>query len=152
MTHPVHHQTETPQDCYGLRVAARLSAGSDTLPHDIAERLRFARRQAVSRRKEVRVAQVRTASGLSASGSAAILSFGDGDWNLWGRLASALPLITLVVGLVAINMIQNDDRARELAEVDAALLTDDLPPAAYTDAGFLQYLKSAGDSPEPQSE
>jgi hypothetical protein len=52
-----------------------------------------------------------------------------------------LPLITLVVGLVAINVIQNDNRANEVAEVDAALLTDDLPPSAYTDPGFLQYLK-----------
>lgn len=152
MTHPVQHQTEILQDCFGLKVAARLSAGSDALPHDISERLRFARQQALSRRKDVRVAQAQTASGISASGSAALLSFGDGDWNLWGRLASALPLITLVVGLVAINMIQNDDRAREVAEVDAALLTDDLPPAAYTDSGFLQYLKSAGNSPVPKSE
>ena len=29
----------------------------------------------------------------------------------------------------------------ELAEVDAALLTDALPPAAYADPGFLQFLK-----------
>ena len=33
------------------------------------------------------------------------------------------------------------------AEVDAALLTDDLPPAAYADPGFAQYLKSSGNRP-----
>jgi hypothetical protein len=37
---------------------------------------------------------------------------------------------------------QNEDRARELAEVDVALLTDDLPPAAFSDPGFLQFLKT----------
>ena len=30
----------------------------------------------------------------------------------------------------------------EVAEVDAALLTDDLPPAAFSDPGFVQFLKT----------
>jgi hypothetical protein len=30
----------------------------------------------------------------------------------------------------------------EVAEVDAALLADDLPPAAYSDPGFVQFLKT----------
>jgi hypothetical protein len=38
---------------------------------------------------------------------------------------------------------QDDNRAEELAAIDSALLTDDLPPAAYTDPGFAQYLKPA---------
>jgi hypothetical protein len=29
-----------------------------------------------------------------------------------------------------------------LAEVDVALLTDELPPAAFADPGFLQFLKT----------
>jgi hypothetical protein len=36
----------------------------------------------------------------------------------------------------------DDDRANELAEIDSALLIDDLPPAAYADPGFLQFLKN----------
>jgi hypothetical protein len=147
MTHSLQHQAEILRDRYGLKLVARLSEGSAELPHDLSERLRVARLQAVSRRKVVRVGQTRLASSVSGSGSAATLSFGDEGWNLWGRLASALPLITLVVGLVAINVIQNDNRANEVAEVDAALLTDDLPPAAYTDSGFVQYLKLAGNHP-----
>ena len=55
---------------------------------------------------------------------------------------AALPLLALVAGLIAISVIQNDNRANELAEIDAALLTDDLPPTAYTDPGFAQFLKS----------
>ena len=54
--------------------------------------------------------------------------------------------LALVAGLVFINGIVNEDRANEVAEVDAALLTDDLPPAAYTDAGFIQYLKVSRNS------
>ncbi|MBC7727039.1 MAG: DUF3619 family protein, partial [Microbacteriaceae bacterium] len=40
--------------------------------------------------------------------------------------------------------VQNDHRASEVAEVDAAILTDDLPPSAYADPGFAQFLRSGG--------
>jgi hypothetical protein len=49
--------------------------------------------------------------------------------------------LALIAGLISINLIQNDNRANDLAEVDAALLTDDLPTAAFTDPGFAQFLK-----------
>jgi len=44
--------------------------------------------------------------------------------------------------LLVINSIQNDNRAQELAEVDVALLTDELPPDAFADPGFVQFLKA----------
>jgi hypothetical protein len=34
-----------------------------------------------------------------------------------------------------------NQRARELAEIDVAILVDDLPPDAYADPGFSQFLK-----------
>jgi len=141
MTHTLQHQAEIIQDRYGLKLAARLSQGSAELPHDISERLRVARQLAA--RKQAVVVRLRPASSWVASDATAALNFGDEGLNLWSWLAAVLPLIALVVGLITIQVVQNDDRADELAEVDAALLTDDLPPAAYTDAGFLQYLKSA---------
>ena len=54
--------------------------------------------------------------------------------------------MALAAGLVAINVVQNEYRAQEVAEVDAALLTDDLPPAAYSDPGFVQFLKTSAQS------
>jgi hypothetical protein len=150
MTHSLQHHAEILQDRYALKLAARLSAGAQELPHDLSERLRVARLQAVSHRKVARVTRARLASNVSSNGNTATLSFGDEGWSLWSRLASALPLLTLVVGLVAINVIQNDNRADEVAEVDAALLTDDLPPAAYTDSGFIQFLKTAGHHSAPE--
>ena len=142
MTNELQLQASGPQDRFGRQVAARLSAGSADLPYDISERLRAARVQALAKRK----AQARTAATVVANGGTAALTFGDEGLNLWSRLASALPLIALVVGLVAINVIQNESRAREVAEVDAALLTDDLPPSAYADSGFMQFLKTSGDN------
>jgi hypothetical protein len=54
-----------------------------------------------------------------------------------------LPLVALLAGLLGIGILQEDQRAQELAEVDTAILTDELPPSAYTDAGFAQFLKAA---------
>ena len=55
--------------------------------------------------------------------------------------AVPFPLVVLAAGLIVINTVQNERRASEVAEVDAALLTDDLPPSAYADPGFGQFLK-----------
>jgi hypothetical protein len=50
----------------------------------------------------------------------------------------------LAAGLVLIHTVQTDRRASELAEVDVQLLTDDLPPQAYADPGFAQFLRTGG--------
>lgn len=128
-------------DQFGGQVAARLNAGTAALPHDITERLRAGRVQALAKRK---LTSLQAASSVSASGGQATLNFGDEGRGLWNRIASALPLIALAAGLIAIHAIQDERRASEVAEVDAALLTDDLPPAAYADPGFVQFLKSGG--------
>lgn len=138
MTNSHQYQAGILRDRYGLKVAAQLSLAASVLPHDISERLRVARLQAVSKRK---VSQPVTVGQLLSSGGSAILGFGDQGLNLWGRVASALPLIALAVGLFTINAIQNDRVANELAVVDAALLVDDLPPAAYADPGFAQFVR-----------
>lgn len=131
-------QPEILQDRFGLKVAAQLSASIDALPHDITERLRAARHQALARRKQLKLAP---ANAVLASGSTATLGSDGEHFGWWGRLGLALPLLALAIGLVAINHVENDNSARELAAVDVALLVDDLPPAAYTDPGFAQFVK-----------
>ena len=146
--HQMQLVKELAQDRFGLGIAARLSDATDKLPHDIYERLKAARMHALGKRKlvSVRAASSVTASVPNASGTAAItLGGGSGDdekFSLWNAIASVLPLIALIVGLVSVNIVQNNNRAGELAEIDAALLTDDLPPTAYTDPGFVQFLKA----------
>jgi len=129
------------EDLFGQKVAQRLDAASQDLPYDISERLRAARMQAMAKRK---VAAVRTTAPAvaNAGNGVATLNFGGEGFGLWGRLASALPLIALIAGLFVIQVVQDEDHANELAEVDTALLTDDLPPQAYADPGFAQFLKT----------
>jgi hypothetical protein len=137
-----HQQAVRAQDRFGRQVAARLTLGTAELPYEITERLRAARAQAMAHR---RLASAQKAPAIAAAGGGtATLGFGDEGVSWWNRIASALPILVLAAGLVAIHVVQNERRASELAEVDAAILTDDLPPAAYADPGFSQYLKSGG--------
>ncbi len=139
-------------DAYARRVAARLSEASSDLPYDIAERLRAARMQALARRKRVALPVHRAAPApvvIHAGNGAALLGGGgdSGRGRWWPALASAVPLLALLAGLVFVNVSQDESLATEMAEVDAALLADDLPPSAYTDPGFVQYLRVSSSHP-----
>jgi hypothetical protein len=131
-----YNGSELLQERFGRAVGRRLSAGTAELPYHVTERLRAARVQALAKRKIEAVAPAVVANG----GNAGALTFG--GFSLWRQIASALPLVVLVGGLVVIHSVQNGQRATEVAEVDAQLLTDDLPPEAYADPGFVQFLKS----------
>ena len=140
MTYSNQNRVDILQDRFALKAVAYLSTGTANLPHDISERLRAARAQAVSKRK---IAKIQTAGSAINMGGSAAMTWGSTDgMGWWGRIGSVMPLIALVVGMLAINSLQNDNRAQELAEVDAALLTDDLPPAAFSDPGFVQFLRT----------
>ncbi len=140
MTNSLQNRAEVLQDRFALKATSYLSAATVDLPYDISERLRAARVQAVSSRK---IAKTQTAASVVNAGGSAALAWGSDDGlNWWARIGSVLPLIALVVGLLAINSVQNDNRVQEVAEVDAALLTDELPPAAFADPGFIQFLKA----------
>jgi hypothetical protein len=122
-------------DAFGRAVARRLSAGSEELPYEVRERLRAVRVRAVEARRKPDAAPVV----VGRRGGSASLAL-ERSWL--HRIASILPILLLAAGLVLIHTFQLENRASELAEVDAALLTDDLPPAAYADPGFVQFLKS----------
>ena len=126
------------QDQFAKSLIGHLNASSAMGSPDIAERLRFARERALSAQK-MNLPEAAWSLAPQASGA---LVLGGGRFDLFSKWGSLLPLIALVVGLIAITQHQNDYRAREVADIDSALLTDDLPPAAYADSGFGQFLKS----------
>lgn len=130
---------ESYQDRLGHNIASRLTDSTQNLPNDISERLKAARMQALAMRK---VVKLQTASDININGGAATLNMGGSDNSLWTRLGSFIPLVALVVGLLAIAVVQEQRRVDEIAEIDIELLADELPPAAYTDPGFLHYLNA----------
>ena len=50
----------------------------------------------------------------------------------------------LFAGLFYIHDAYVERQLHEVADIDAALLADDLPPQAYADPGFAAFLKAAG--------
>jgi hypothetical protein len=104
----------------------------------IAERLRAARERALEHKAPERAPAFGWARGAVAGPSGVLRSFG----GLGGfSLRVLLPLVLLVVGLFGIYSWQQEQRAADVEELDARLLTDDLPLDAYLDRGFEAWLK-----------
>ena len=124
---------------FGVRVAALLGERAQSTAPDISERLRFAREQALVRAQAARQVQTASAPVVVGRGRSAVLA---NPLGWWFKLGSAAPLALLVLGLAGIAHVHDKAQIAAVAEVDAALLSDDLPPAAYTDPGFAEYLKT----------
>jgi Protein of unknown function (DUF3619) len=122
-------------------IAGSLSVAVDELPHDIATRLRFAREQAVARAGLAR--RQAAAGGVIGRSPSGVATLGGGFVPWWQRVAAVVPLLTLVAGLLLIDHWAAREQVVAAADFDAQLLADALPPSAYTDAGFAEYLKSS---------
>ena len=133
---------------YGKRLAVGLTQAADDLPADITERLRFAREQALRKAKEARAAAPVTAEQTLRMGSTLALQGGDRPAR-WFKLASLTPLLLLLAGLLLIQHSQWYQQILAAAEVDTAMLAKPLPPAAYSDPGFKEYLD---ENPDEQQE
>jgi len=128
--------TSTEADRFGRASAALLRQGAQNLPANIKDRLYAARMKALSVSKAQKV-PVRSN----------VLAANAGNWSshsspLWDSVRWAAPVAFLVLGLYGIAQWQQDSRINDIAQVDAALLTDDVPPDAYADSGFLSFLKN----------
>jgi Protein of unknown function (DUF3619) len=126
----------TEVDQFGLTAAALLRHGSQSLPAGIKDRLYAARLKALSIKKPEKVrVQQHVLANIAGSWSSGSRSF-------WDNVGWIAPLVVLVFGLIGIAQWQEDSRINDIADVDAALLTDDVPPDAYADSGFMQFLKN----------
>lgn len=156
-----HSHTSLPpaEDRAGALLASRLDQGLEELGPDVATRLRFARERAVARARQARLqAAVAPQRGWAVSGGLALAGAGAGAghgaagsmglaaWSAgantwWRKWVSALPLLILALGFMAIQDTLTETQIQAAAEVDAALLADDLPPQAYSDPGFAEFLR-----------
>lgn len=124
---------------YKIRHA--LNEQLDTLPASTTDRLAAARAAALARKKpEARFLQVpEPASGWRAAlaGLGGFLSA-----PAMSRVAIAVPVLALVIGMGGLYQHEQQRQIAELADIDAAVLADELPLTAYLDPGFSAYLES----------
>jgi len=113
---------------YKIRHA--LNEQLDTLPASTTDRLAAARAAAMARKKPEAPKTIWRKLGSVFSGPA------------MSRLAVAVPLLALVIGMGGVYQHEQQQQIAELAELDAAVLSDELPLTAYLDPGFNAYLES----------
>ena len=128
--------TQTQVDQFGQASAALLRQGTQSIPQSVKDRLYAARMKAISLKKPEKV-RIQKAV-LAGSGR----NWTSGSNGLWDTMGWIAPLVVLVFGLIGIAQWQDDSRINDIAEVDAALLSDDVPPDAYADSGFMAFLKN----------
>lgn len=142
-------EAEALQERFALRVTSRLSELADDTSHDVTERLRFAREQALQRagaaRQKATAVAAAPADSIVAMGNTLALGggprgFGGSSWGF--KAASLVPLVVLVAGLLFIQHGHATAQIEAAAEIDTALLSDTLPPSAYNDPGFAEFLGS----------
>jgi hypothetical protein len=117
------------------KVRHALNENLDKLPASTTDRLAAARALALSRKKADAPAPVRKPEQRPLFDVRSLLSM---QWV--GRVAVAAPLLAMVIGLAGVYQNEREQRVAELADLDAAVLSDDLPLTAYTDHGFNAYL------------
>ena len=115
---------------FGNRIRHLLNQGAP-LDASVSVQLRAARERALERQKP------ETAAGLVWAGGVVGRLGGIGGLSL--RLI--VPLIALAIGLAAVYTWEQRQRAAEVEELDAQVLTGELPIDAYLDRGFEAWLK-----------
>lgn len=114
------------------RVRQQLNRGLDLAPDKLA-RLKAAREQALAHQR------VASRAPVFAWADNVMGRWGDGPSSLLPRIL--LPAALLAFGAIAISQWREVQQAAEIEEIDAAVLTSDLPLDAYLDKGFDAWLK-----------
>jgi hypothetical protein len=137
-------RSDVLQERFARRVAAALTEQQAARPRrDIEERLRVARGQALEFARAARRSAPAPSVVSTGGGTAALGGHESGSSTPWWlRLSSVLPLALLLAGLFLIDRHYTQAQIEAAAEVDAAILTDDLPPEAYRDPGFAEFLRA----------
>jgi hypothetical protein len=122
-----------------IRQALNHGTHGTRLSPRIVERLRLAREQALERRRISPLGQREPALDWASVSSEGVLGRFGGIGGF--SLRFILPTVLMVAGVIAVYTWQQEQRAAEAEELDAQLLTDDLPIDAYLDRGFEAWLK-----------
>ncbi|TFW15782.1 DUF3619 family protein [Duganella callida] len=129
---------------FAYKVRHALNEKLDELPASTTDRLAQARKLALARKKahvetplSVRVSKTELATAGGGIGG----FFSQFSWL--GKASMAIPALALVIGMAGIYQYEQQERIADLADIDAAVLADELPPTAYLDHGFNAYLSQS---------
>jgi hypothetical protein len=139
---------DTKENEFALKVVRALDENTSNIPAAAVDRLAQARRAAIARKKPEKVAVAAPAFTPVLAGAGASVSMGGGEskhapkgrFARLGGLNLIWPVAALVIGLAGIAYWEDQQRKAELADIDAAMLSDSLPLDAYLDHGFNAYL------------
>ena len=127
---------------FSYRVRHALTENLDHLPSETLTGLAKARSMALSHKKKdapVRVAVVQRAF----AGPVGVFIQEPLSWL--ARTGLMLPAILLVIGLTGLYQHAAQQRIIDMADIDAAVLSDELPLTAYLDHGFNAFLATQAD-------
>ncbi|MDY7574270.1 DUF3619 family protein [Actimicrobium sp. CCI2.3] len=122
---------------FAYKVRHALNENLDNLPKATTDRLAAARKKALSVKRQDSPLKV-FATEHALAGAAAGLISKTSPW--FNRIGLILPLLALVAGLSGMYQFEKQQRISDTAEIDAAVLSDELPLSAYLDNGFSAYL------------
>ena len=122
---------------FAYKIRHALNEHADHLPAPTVDRLAAARKLAMARKKKDAPARVVVSQGVLAGAGGAFF----GQPLSWlGRLGVAAPVLLGAALFVGMYQSAQQQRISELADIDTAVLTDELPLSAYLDHGFNAYL------------
>jgi len=124
------------EERYAYRVRQALNHGLKDIPSATSRRLEAARHLALSRQK-----QAMPQMALAGFGSPSVRASSHVPY-----LKQILAIVALLLGMWISFYWHSVQYVTALEEVDSALLTDDLPPDAFLDNDFFEWLLD--DSPE----
>lgn len=124
---------------FGRKIRRVLDQRSTMLPSSVQERLASARKIAISHHQLQAQTEPIFAGSVALSGGNRSL----GSWRL--RVGMLVPLLVGLVLVVGLYQYERQSHINAVADLDTAVLLDDLPIAAYTDHGFNSFLMKRGD-------
>ena len=126
------------EERYGYRVRQAQNHGLKDISPASSRRLEAARHLALSRQKQAAPELV-----LASQGASTAIGFGSNrpGGQPHPYLRQALAVAALLLGMWIAFYWHSVQYVTELEEVDSALLSDDLPPEAFLDNDFFEWLK-----------
>lgn len=125
------------EEHFAYHVRQSLNHGLKDIPQSASRRLEAARHQALAKQKQDNANLL-----VTNRGALALLKAG----HPLPLLKQVLPILALLLGMWISFYWHSLEYVAQIEEVDSALLTDELPPEAFLDNDFFEWLLD--DSPE----